>query len=95
MADPGGPIRRDGASLGFRACLISVVDRDVACLSSAETLISTQHLGSGESAAHPGMSAIPATRLRAPEWEDLYRDKGFRWELIHSKNAEDAGSGPA
>ena len=28
-------------------------------------------------------------RLRALEWEDLYRDKGFRWELIHSKKAPD------
>ena len=28
-------------------------------------------------------------RLVALDWEDLYRDKGFRWELIHSKKAAD------
>ena len=32
---------------------------------------------------------MPASRLRAPEWEDLYRDKGFRRELIHSRKAAD------
>ena len=28
-------------------------------------------------------------RLVALDWEDLYRDKGFRWELIHSRKAAD------
>ena len=28
-------------------------------------------------------------QLDALEWEELYRDKGFRWELIHSRRALD------
>jgi hypothetical protein len=28
-------------------------------------------------------------KLAATEWEALYHDKGFRWELIHSRRAPD------
>lgn len=28
-------------------------------------------------------------KIAALEWEELYRDKGFRWELIHSRRALD------
>jgi len=28
-------------------------------------------------------------KLAALEWEELYRDKGFRWERIHSRRALD------
>jgi hypothetical protein len=28
-------------------------------------------------------------KLASLEWEALYRDKGFRWELIHSRRAPD------
>jgi hypothetical protein len=28
-------------------------------------------------------------KLAFLEWEALYRDKGFRWELIHSRRAPD------
>ena len=28
-------------------------------------------------------------KLGALEWEELYRDRGFRWELIHSRRALD------
>jgi hypothetical protein len=30
-------------------------------------------------------------KLAALGWEELYRDKGFRWELIHSRRAADGG----
>lgn len=35
------------------------------------------------------MVAVVATlrKLMQLEWEQLYRDKGLRWELIHSKQA--------
>ena len=28
-------------------------------------------------------------KLAALDWESLYRDKGFRWEQIHSRRAPD------
>jgi hypothetical protein len=28
-------------------------------------------------------------RLASLDWEHLYRDRGFRWELIHSRRAAD------
>jgi hypothetical protein len=28
-------------------------------------------------------------KLAALDWDALYRDKGFRWELIHSRRAPD------
>ncbi|MEP6715249.1 MAG: hypothetical protein ABJC09_06725 [Terriglobia bacterium] len=28
-------------------------------------------------------------KLAALDWEGLYRDKGFRWELIHSRREAD------
>jgi hypothetical protein len=28
-------------------------------------------------------------KLAALEWQELYCDKGFRWELIHSRRAPD------
>lgn len=28
-------------------------------------------------------------KLAALDWDVLYRDKGFRWELIHSRRASD------
>lgn len=29
------------------------------------------------------------SKLAALTWEELYRDKGFRWEQIHSRRAPD------
>lgn len=28
-------------------------------------------------------------KLAALDWDELHRDRGFRWELIHSKRAAD------
>jgi len=28
-------------------------------------------------------------KLASLEWEELYRDRGFRWELIHTRRAAD------